>query len=83
MNLELILRMIAIVAAVLLVLSNINVQYLYEFVSSKLQRKTDNFIDIINAWHILREKCESANLTEAVVKLDETFPLLNQEADNV
>lgn len=83
MNLEIVLRIIAIVAAIVLVLSNVNLKYLYDFVSNGWKNKTDDFIEIVNLWHILRDKCESQNLKEAVIKLDETFPLLNKEEKNV
>lgn len=83
MNLEIALRTIAIIAAIVLALSNINLTYLYDFVFSKWKNKTDDFIEIVNLWHILKDKCENANLKEAVTKLDEAFPLLNKEEKNV
>ncbi|NBP01102.1 MAG: hypothetical protein EBU90_13395 [Proteobacteria bacterium] len=83
MNIDNILRTIAILAAVVLILSNVNFEYIYQFLLQRFQSKTNNFIEIVNLWHILREKCNKANLKDAVVKLDETFPLLNNEEDNV
>jgi hypothetical protein len=83
MNIDNILRTIAILAAVVLILSNVNFEYIYQFLLQRFQSKTNNFIEIVNLWHILREKCDQANLKDAVVKLDETFPLLNNEEDNV
>jgi len=83
MNIDNALRIIATLAAVVLILSNINFVYIYQFLLQKFKNKTDSFIEIVNLWHILREKCDKANLKDAVVKLDETFPLLNKEEDNV
>ena len=83
MNIDNVLRTVAVLAAILLMLSSMNLTSAYQFLSQKLKGKTDTFIEIVNLWHILRDKCEQENLKDAVIKLDETFPLLNKEEENV
>ena len=61
MNIDNALRIVAMVSAIALILSNINLLSVYQFFSDKLKVKTDNFIEIVNLWHILREKCNQSN----------------------
>lgn len=37
------------------------------------------FLQIVDSWHTLRSQCEAYGLTEAVEKIDEVFPLLNDQ----
>jgi len=42
------------------------------------------FLEIIDLWYSLREKCTEEGLDQAVEKLDEVFPLFNAgDEDNV
>lgn len=36
----------------------------------------DNLVEIVQKWQVLKDACEENNLSEAVVKLDEIFPML-------
>lgn len=85
MNIDTIARIVAMVAATVLILSNVNLSYLYSYFKNYMSREGDKFLEIVSLWHELRDKCQDANLVIAVKKLDETFPLLNQEEkeDNV
>jgi len=37
------------------------------------------FLDIVDLWYSLKEKCTEEGLDQAVEKLDEVFPLFNAE----
>ena len=43
------------------------------------QDDDEAFLHIIDLWYQLRENCEDSNLSNAVKKLDEVFPLLNDK----
>jgi len=36
----------------------------------------DNLVEIVQKWQVLKDACEENNLSEAVIKLDEIFPML-------
>lgn len=36
----------------------------------------DNLVEIVQKWQSLKDACEENNLSEAVTKLDEIFPML-------
>ena len=36
----------------------------------------DNLVEIVQKWQALKDACEENNLSEAVTKLDEIFPML-------
>ena len=36
----------------------------------------DNLVEIVQKWQTLKDACEENNLSEAVTKLDEIFPML-------
>ena len=36
----------------------------------------DNLVEIVQKWQVLKDACEENSLSEAVIKLDEIFPLL-------
>ena len=92
MNVDIILRSVAIAVGVGILLSNfVNVRSLIAKLAFKKSApsispvvlgKVDNsnFIGIVDMWYKLRTACVQASLPDAVAKLDEVFPLLN---DNV
>ena len=41
------------------------------------------FLEIVDLWYSLKEKCTAEGLDQAVEKLDEVFPLFNAEDGNV
>jgi hypothetical protein len=36
----------------------------------------DNLVEIVQKWQVLKDACEENSLNEAVIKLDEIFPML-------
>ena len=36
----------------------------------------DNLVEIVQKWQSFKDACEENNLSEAVIKLDEIFPML-------
>lgn len=38
--------------------------------------RKDNLVEIVQKWQVLKDACEESNLAEAVIKLDEIFPML-------
>ena len=36
----------------------------------------DNLVEIVQKWQVLKDACEENSLSEAVIKLDEIFPML-------
>lgn len=88
METEMLLRVIAVVIAGAILLSNFDFTSVLSYVKSFFQRKikpvdteikTVSFLDIVNSWHVLKNQCEEYGLEEAVAKIDEVFPLLNTE----
>lgn len=41
------------------------------------------FLEIVDLWYSLKEKCSGEGLDQAVEKLDEVFPLFNAEDEDV
>lgn len=92
---ELLLRTLALLIAVVVLLSNVNLSTLINYVKNLLPKKktveivpnTDDtnhaFLDIVNLWVQLKEHCENYGLSQATDKLNEVFPLLNIEEKNV
>jgi hypothetical protein len=91
MNIELVLRILAIVAGLLLVASCYWVDFNYLLAKMLLKKKPvvekdvevvvdtgDQFLHIIDLWYKLRAQCVDAKLDSATQKLDEVFPLLNK-----
>jgi hypothetical protein len=91
MNIELVLRILAIVVGLLLVASCYWVDFNYLLAKMLLKKKPvvetdvevvvdtgDQFLHIIDLWYKLRAQCVDAKLDLATQKLDEVFPLLNQ-----
>jgi hypothetical protein len=91
MNIELVLRILAIVVGLLLVASCYWVDFNYLLAKMLLKKKPvvekdvevvvdtgDQFLHIIDLWYKLRAQCVDAKLDSATQKLDEVFPLLNK-----
>ena len=90
MDTETILRISAVLIAGCILLSTVNwVSIMYNVVEWFSKKKVvdtsseGDFLEIVSLWHELKEKCNKYGLDEAVEKIDEVFPLLNAEADNV
>ena len=89
METEMLLRVVAVVIAGAILLSNFDYsnlwQYLKSFVPKKnvivipKNSKNVSFLKIVESWHVLRNECEAHGLKDAVNKIDEVFPLLNVE----
>ena len=95
MEIEQILRIAAIVIASLLVFTNINIKSVLDKIKNIVVFKRQNiipetinkkenldFLEIIDLWYKLKNKCEEHNLISAVEQLDKVFPLLNSGDDN-
>ena len=91
MNIDIVLRILAIVTGLLLVASCYWVDFNYLLAKMLLKKKPlieketvavvdtgDQFLHIIDLWYKLRESCVDAKLDSAIKKLDEVFPLLNK-----
>lgn len=94
MDFELLLRIAAVLVGVV-ILSTSFVDYNYliaKLLLGKQKKKEetvdhsvhDEFLQIIDLWYKLRSKCVDYKLDAAISKLDEVFPLLNDniEANN-
>jgi len=89
METETVLRVVAVVLAAVLLLSNFDYSGMLNYVKSIFKRKPKpapvpvkeevSFLEIVESWHVLRHQCEVYGLKEAVEKIDEVFPLLNTE----
>jgi hypothetical protein len=89
-DIEFLLKAVALVVAIGLLLSSIDVSYLLTklFVKeSKPVVDTDvavdngnKFLATMELWFLLKKKCDESSLTAASKKMDEVFPLLN---DNI
>lgn len=92
MEIEIIIRILAICAAVLLLVSNLNILNIFNKITSMLPKWKKNnqiiidetpkesekpFLEIVDLWYDLKEKCLQQKLDKAVEKLDEVFPLFN------
>jgi len=95
MELEQILRIAAIIIASLLVFTNINIKSVLDKIKNIVvfkkrdiepavinKKENLDFLEIIDLWYKLKNKCEAHNLTSAVEQLDEVFPLLNSGDNN-
>jgi hypothetical protein len=93
METEMILRVAAVAIAALLLVSSFDISGYWNSIKSWFAKKpktvvvpdeedgvTDKpFLEIIDLWYSLREKCTNEGLDRAVEKLDEVFPLFNSE----
>jgi len=83
---EMIFRTIAILIAAGLLVSNFNYSPTIAWIKNLFKRtpvinpkSSVNFLDVVGSWHTLKSQCKELELTEASEKLDEVFPLLNEE----
>lgn len=85
---EMLLKTMAVVFGiiVLLVFNFVDLNYLLDKILFKKREpvmtpekdKNDEiFLHIVDLWYQLRESCENQGLNNAVKKIDEVFPLLN------
>lgn len=88
METEVLLRVVAIVIAGAILLSNFDYSSVISYVKSLFiwnkpnvpdVKKEVSFLEIVATWHKLRNQCEAYELDDAIVKIDEVFPLLNTE----
>tara|TARA_B100001094_G_scaffold278669_1_gene288367 strand:- start:882 stop:1154 length:273 start_codon:yes stop_codon:yes gene_type:complete len=89
MDIEVLLRVVAIVIAASLLFVNFDIKPYLSYVRNLFKRKprttpevqvaSASFIEVVETWHTLRNQCESLELKSAVEKIDEVFPLLNTE----
>lgn len=90
MDLEMILKGVALVVAIGLLVSSIDISYIL----TKLTIKKPNvnvpniplpsgseFINTLQLWYSLKTACDSNKLTAASAKMDEVFPLLNDNME--
>jgi hypothetical protein len=92
-NIEFIIKAIALVVAIGLLLTSVDFSYLLTKFFVKDAKPDDNtevtvvnesaiFLKILELWYLLKKKCDDANLSTASKKLDEVFPLLNDNVEN-
>lgn len=88
METEMLLRVVAVVIAGAILLSNFDYSSAISYIKSFFRwkkpdfpnvKKEVSFLEIVATWHKLRNQCEQYGLNEAVEKVDEVFPLLNME----
>lgn len=87
-DVELILRILAVVVGVI-ILSSSFIDFNYLIAKLLLNKNkvvnatttSDEFLQIIDLWYKLRGKCVTAKLDSAIHKLDEVFPLLNENVE--
>lgn len=88
METEMMLRLIAVVVAGGLLLSNFDYSSVISYIKNWFTRKpvitpvVENeveFLDVVESWHTLKSQCQELELHAALDKLDEVFPLLNAE----
>lgn len=97
-DMEFILKGVALLVAIGLLLSSIDFSYILAKVSVKNDTiKVNNrvvvkvnedskFLKTLELWYLLKKQCDDAGLTEASKKMDDVFPLLNdnlEENDDV
>lgn len=97
MEVEMILRISAVVIAAILLFGNVDISYWKNKVTKWFARKPkppvdiideDNevnekpFLEIVDLWYSLKERCTNEGLDQAAEKLDEVFPLFNAENDD-
>lgn len=90
-NIELALRVLAIFGGLLLLASCYYIDFNYllaklllkkqqvnKIETNTVSNENDQFLQIIDLWYKLRNKCVAAKMEAALEKLDEVFPLLNK-----
>lgn len=86
METETLLRVVAVVIAAMILTTNWDyswiipkIKSLFVFKKQEQTKKEISFLEIVESWHVLRNRCEQHGLEEAIAKIDEVFPLLNTE----
>lgn len=93
-DLEFILKGVALVVAIGLLLTNVDFSYLLAKLTVKSDKvvvpnnkvivkidEDSQFLKTLELWYLLKKQCDDANLKEASVKMDEVFPLLNDNLE--
>lgn len=86
-DLELVVKIVAVVVAVGLLLSSVDFSYLLAKLSVKngvVNKVDDNqFLKTLELWYLLKKQCNESKLNAASEKMDEVFPLLNDNVEGV
>lgn len=94
MDINLVIKGIALLIAVALLLSNFDLSYLFAkfFIKDTVENIPDDnvnskedsllFLKTVELWFLLKKKCDECKLTSASQKLDEVFPLLNDNLED-
>lgn len=93
-DLEFILKGIALIVAIALLLSSVDFSYLLAKITIKNEVDNDivtpivnkvedgsSFLKTLELWYLLKKQCDTYKLTEASKKMDEVFPLLNDNME--
>lgn len=92
-DLEFILKGVAVVVAVGLLLGSIDFSYLLAKLTIKDEnitpdgkvvvkiREDSQFLRTLELWYLLKKQCDDAGLSNASEKMDEVFPLLNDNLE--
>lgn len=85
-----IIKGLALIVAIGLLLSQVDFSYILASLSVKkkvvdttpvIADQGDAFIKTLELWYALKKQCDESKLTEASIKLDEVFPLLNDNLE--
>lgn len=86
-DIELVVKIVAVIVAVGLLLSSVDFSYLLAKLSVKngvVGKVDDNqFLKTLELWYLLKKQCNESKLTAASEKMDEVFPLLNDNVEGV
>lgn len=94
-DLEFVLKGVAVVVAVGLLLSSVDFSYLLAKLTVKDDTKVvtptnkvvvqvnedSQFLRTLELWYLLKKQCDEAKLTAASQKMDDVFPLLNDNLE--
>jgi hypothetical protein len=97
-DIEFILKAVALIVAVGLLLSSVDFTWILAKISIKNEADEDkvvptipkineadegsSFLKTLQLWYLLKKQCEEHKLTEASKKMDEVFPLLNDNMED-
>lgn len=94
-DLEFVLKGVAVVVAVGLLLSSVDFSYLLAKLTVKDDNKVitptnkvvvqvnedSQFLKTLELWYLLKKQCDEAKLSAASQKMDDVFPLLNDNLE--
>ena len=93
-DLEMILKGVALIVAVGLLLTSVDFSYLLAKLTVKEDKSVvvnnkvvvsvnedSQFLKTLELWYLLKKQCEDAKLVEASKKMDDVFPLLNDNLE--